>query len=107
VKNRHRKGGQSQRRFDRTREKQVHEHFEQLCEAIQKYLAPERDTLDFVLRGGDGRKMEEFTKECKLMRDFESKFIPRFLTVPEPRQAVLESLPREIWQCRLWQISVT
>ncbi len=93
VKNRHRKGGQSQRRFDRIREKQVHELFAHLCEDAAQRLAPHAGTLDWLAYGGDTHTVQSFLKECRFLREFPCRVLPRFLTVPEPRHETLERLP--------------
>lgn len=93
VKNRHRKGGQSQRRFDRIREKQVHELFGDLCGEAEARLLPWLDRLDFVAYGGDRHTVQAALKECRFLRELPCPVLPRFLTVPEPRHETLERLP--------------
>ncbi len=93
VKNRHRKGGQSQRRFDRIREKQVHELFEHLCEEARERLTPHLSTLDYIVYGGDTHTVQSFLKECRFLNELPCPVLPRFLTVPEPRHETLERLP--------------
>jgi hypothetical protein len=93
VKNRHRKGGQSQRRFDRIREKQVHELFGGLCAEAETRLAPWLGRLDFVAYGGDRHTAQAALKECRFLRELPCPVLPRFLTVPEPRHETLERLP--------------
>ncbi|HZQ38802.1 MAG TPA: Vms1/Ankzf1 family peptidyl-tRNA hydrolase [Dehalococcoidia bacterium] len=93
VKNRHRKGGQSQRRFDRIREKQVHELFGDLCAEAEARLVPWLERLDFVVYGGDRHTVQAALKECRLLRELPCAVLPRFLTVPEPRHETLERLP--------------
>ncbi|MGH2584245.1 MAG: Vms1/Ankzf1 family peptidyl-tRNA hydrolase, partial [Dehalococcoidia bacterium] len=55
VKNRHRKGGQSQRRFERIREGQIREHFDDVADVIRTRLLPAAGGLDAVILGGDRR----------------------------------------------------
>ncbi|MHB8577186.1 MAG: Vms1/Ankzf1 family peptidyl-tRNA hydrolase [Dehalococcoidia bacterium] len=93
VKNRHRKGGQSQRRFDRIREKQVHELFADACEDGRIRLAPYEGTLDYLALGGDTHTVQAFLKECRWLREFAAPSLGRFLTVPEPRHETLVKLP--------------
>ncbi|HLZ72363.1 MAG TPA: Vms1/Ankzf1 family peptidyl-tRNA hydrolase [Dehalococcoidia bacterium] len=93
VKNRHRKGGQSQRRFDRIREKQVHELFGGLCAAAEAQLAPWLGRLDYLAYGGDRHTVQAALKECRFLRDLPCSVLPRFLSVPEPRHETLERLP--------------
>jgi hypothetical protein len=93
VKNRHRKGGQSQRRFERIREKQVHELFEDLCADAHKRIEPFRAQLDWLVFGGDRHTVQAFLKECLYLRNLPVPVLPRFLTVSEPRHETLVSLP--------------
>ncbi len=93
VKNRHRKGGQSQRRFDRIREKQIHELFGGLCAEAEARLLPWLGRLDFIAYGGDRHTVQAALKECRFLRELPHPVLPRFLTVPEPRHETLERLP--------------
>jgi hypothetical protein len=93
VKNRHRKGGQSQRRFDRIREKQIDLLYEQACNAALERLTPRAAELDFLLFGGDRHTVQAFRKECVAIEALPVRVLPRFLTVPEPRHETLERLP--------------
>lgn len=93
VKNRHRKGGQSQRRFDRIREKQIHELFGKACADAEVRLAPHSGALDWLAYGGDRHTVAALLKECRFLREFACPVLPRFLTVPEPRHETLERLP--------------
>ena len=96
VKNRHRKGGQSQRRFDRIRDKQVHELFEHLCADALEMLRPQLGRLDWLAYGGDAHTVLAFEKECPALGQIGLARFPRFLTVPEPRHETLVRLPELI-----------
>jgi len=104
VKNRHRKGGQSQRRFDRIREKQIHELFEHLCEDARLRLEPYTNRLDFLVYGGDRHTVQSFLKECRFLREYPVPVLPRFLTVPEPRHETLERLPALLTSSRVTMV---
>lgn len=93
VKNRHRKGGQSQRRFDRIREKQIDLLYEQACSAAIERLTSHAAELDFLVFGGDRHTVQAFRKECTTVETLPVRVLPRFLTVPEPRHETLERLP--------------
>lgn len=93
VKNRHRKGGQSQRRFECIREKQVHELFGDLCGEAEARLGPWLGRLDYVAYGGDRHTVQAALKGCRFLRELPCPLLPRFLTVPEPRHETLERLP--------------
>jgi|SRR5579883_1623647 len=96
VKNRHRKGGQSQRRFERIREKQIHELFAHCCEDATALLESWRGRLDWLAYGGDAHTVQAFLKACAPLRDFPARVLPRFFSVPEPRHETLERLPELI-----------
>ncbi|MFQ5861300.1 MAG: Vms1/Ankzf1 family peptidyl-tRNA hydrolase, partial [Dehalococcoidia bacterium] len=64
VKGRHRAGGQSQRRFERTRERQLRELMDKACSMLQARFAAYEQRLDYVLLGGDRLTLQEFLKRC-------------------------------------------
>ncbi len=98
VKNRHRKGGQSQRRFDRIREKQVHELFGKACEEAREKLEEYEDEIEFVFFGGDRLTLLAFRKECSYFERFGERVLARVLPVPgDPRRASLDAMPAAIW----------
>jgi VLRF1 release factor-like protein len=104
VKNRHRKGGQSQRRFDRIREKQVHLLFEMACQEAREKLEPYAAEIQHVILGGDRLTLLAFRKECKYFERFGERLLERTLLVPgDPRKATLEQMPREIWSSEVYR----
>ena len=103
VKNRHRKGGQSQRRFDRIREKQVYELFEMACEDARETLEPYEADIEWVLLGGDRHTLQDFRKQCRYFDRFGARVLKRTLLVAgDPRKASLEHAPHEIWSSEVY-----
>jgi hypothetical protein len=100
VKNRHRKGGQSQRRFERIREGQIREHFDDVGEVVRARLLPHAAEIDSVVLGGDRRTIQAWIARSPLPGPLANKLLPRVLDVPEPRRDVLERTPAEIWTSR-------
>lgn len=100
IKNRHRKGGQSQRRFDRIREGHIREHFDDLGEIVRTRLLPVAADLDAVVLGGDRLTMLAQLKRAPLPPALAAKVLPRFITTREPRLAILEQTPAAIWTSR-------
>jgi hypothetical protein len=98
VKNRHRKGGQSQRRFDRIREKQVDELFAKTCGAAWDKLGPRLPNLDAVFFGGDRHTVQAFQNECGRLTALGDRLQKRFLPTPEPRQETLKLAYAMIWR---------
>lgn len=97
VKNRHRKGGQSQRRFDRVREGQVRQHFDDVGEAVRDLLLPVAGSLDGVVLGGDRHTLQAWLTRSPLPPALAARLLPRRIDTPEPRRDVLERTPRAIW----------
>ena len=104
VKNRHRKGGQSQRRFDRIREKQVHELFAKACAEAREKLEPYEQEIEYVFFGGDRHTLQDFRKECTYFERFGDRVMDRVLLVAgDPRRESLDAAPREIWSSEVWR----
>ena len=107
VKNRHKKGGQSQRRFERIREKQVDELFGKACETARETLLPYEVEIQHAFLGGDRHTMQAFRKECSYFERFGDRLMSAVLHVPgDPRRAVLEAMPREVWSSDIWIITL-
>lgn len=103
VKNRHRKGGQSQRRYDRIREKQVHELFGKACAEAREKLEPYEEEIQHVFFGGDRLTLLAFRKECTYFERFGGRVLGRILHVPgDPRRESLDVLPAEIWSSEVY-----
>lgn len=101
VKNRNRKGGQSQRRFERIREGQTREHFDALGEVVRTKILPAAAELDGVVLGGDRRTVQAWLARAPLPPALASIVLPRVLDVPEPRLEVLQRTPVAIWSSRV------
>lgn len=101
VKNRHRKGGQSQRRFDRIREGHIRELFDDVHELIRLRLLPAAARLDAVALGGDRHTVQGLLRRQPLPPALAAKLLPRVIDVPEPRQDVLERSPVAIWSSQV------
>jgi Actinobacteria/chloroflexi VLRF1 release factor len=86
-------GGQSQQRFARRREKQAHEALTAAADNAAAVLTPFSGQLDAVVLGGDKRSVAELRDDPRL-RPYFAMAVDRFLTVPDPRLAVLQGTPR-------------
>jgi hypothetical protein len=94
VKGRHRKGGSSANRFRRRREGQERALIDAAAETGASVLKPYRDRIEYVALGGDRAAVKQVLERVPWL---ESKALPRFFAVPEPRQRVLERLPYELY----------
>lgn len=85
-------GGWSQHRFARRREKQVAEALNAAAEAAVRVFAPHRAELDAVVLGGDKRGFAGLRGDPRL-KPYLAMAAGPFLTVPDPRLAVLRDSP--------------
>jgi hypothetical protein len=86
-------GGTSQHRFARRREKQAAEALGAAAETAAAVFGPFAGRIDAVVLGGDRRAMAALRDDLRLAPYF-GLAVERFLTVPDPRLAVLRSSPR-------------
>ena len=86
-------GGQSQQRFARRREKQAGEALGAAADVAAAVFGPYKDQLDAVVLGGDRRTITGLRDDPRL-RPYFKLAVERFLTVPDPRLAVLRTAPR-------------
>lgn len=101
VKSRHRAGGSSQRRFERSRQRLVRELFDKACQVTGEVFAPFDDRIDYLLLGGERHTLQQFTKRCPLLQRPVAPILRRRLDVQRPGRAALEQLHREVWQSRV------
>ena len=100
VKGRHRKGGSSQRRFERRRGEQARMALEQAAGTAARVLLPHRADLDAVVLGGDRAALQEVMADHRL-RPLRALISGEVLDVPEPRLKVLEATPDAFLATRL------
>jgi len=86
-------GGWSQHRFARRREKQASEALQAAAGAAADVFGRRGGPLDAVVLGGDKRAMAELRQDPRLA-PYVAIATDRFLTVPDPKRAVLEATPR-------------
>ena len=101
VKNRHRAGGSSQRRFERSRERLIRELYDTTCRMTRTVFEPFLGEMDYVMLGGERVTLNGFVKRCRLMQDLEPKRLSRLLPVDRPNQKALESISYEMWKSRV------
>jgi len=97
VHGRHRAGGSSASRFRRRREEQARALLEDAGEAAARVLEPHRARLEAVALGGDRTAVRRMIELRPGLAWLDELALARFFTVPEPRQAVLERLPYDLY----------
>jgi len=98
VKSRHRAGGSSQRRFERSRERLVRELFDRVCREAQGVFAPFGDGIDYLLMGGERHTLKAFVGRCALAQRLAPITLRRTLAVDRPGKKALEQIPYEVWK---------
>ncbi|MFC4062056.1 acVLRF1 family peptidyl-tRNA hydrolase [Planomonospora corallina] len=93
-------GGWSQQRFARRREKQVNQAHEAAAEVALRILGPHTGELEAVILGGDRRAVDALRTDRRLEAVFALEAEP-FLTVPDPRLAVLAAAPEQFRAVRI------
>jgi len=86
-------GGQSQQRFARRREKQAAEALAAAADTAAAVFGRSGRPLDALVLGGDRRAVAGLHDDPRL-RGYFGVAVERFLTVPDPRLAVLRETPR-------------
>lgn len=92
VHGRHRAGGSSSGRFARRRENQARQLVNAAAKTAQRVLGPYERQLDAVVTGGDKSAIRDVLAHDELgwLRPLVAR---RFLTVPDPKLAVLKASP--------------
>lgn len=93
-------GGSSQHRFARRREKQATEALHAAADTAAAVFGQFDGKLDAVVLGGDRRAVAGLRDDPRL-RPYFKLAVERFLTVPDPRLAVLRGTPRQFQAVRI------
>lgn len=104
VHGRHKKGGSSQQRFQRRRQKQIQEFLDRVCTHVLEQLEPYAQELNYIVYGGPRHTVLLLQKRCAFLQSFEDRVLP-LLDVPSLRQKVLETAVGRIWSSCIieWQ----
>jgi len=101
VKSKHRAGGSSQRRFERSRERLVREFFDKTCEVAHSVFSPYQAEIDYVLTGGERHTLGRFVKRCQYFSDLNTRTLKRVLPIHQPDMKALKNVAYETWKSRV------
>ncbi|MEX0762968.1 MAG: Vms1/Ankzf1 family peptidyl-tRNA hydrolase [Dehalococcoidia bacterium] len=107
VKGRHRAGGQSQRRFERNREKWVRELFDEVCEVSRSRFEAYEKPIDWLALGGDRQVLGQFMNRCRMPRDLAERTLPWRPPIDKPGRSELESAVTAVWSSRMYSPPAT
>ena len=97
VKGRHKKGGRSSNRFRRRREEQSAALIGDAADTALAVLEPWRERIEFVALGGHRAAIDDVFESAPALEWLRPLALPRFFTVPDPRQRVLARLPYDLY----------
>ena len=104
VKGRHSAGGQSQKRFERIREKQIQGIFDKTCSVVREKFGPFEGQLDYIFLGGERFTLKGFLKRCEYLQKLSPKILGRVLNVREPKRKALDSVVDIIWESQVLRV---
>jgi hypothetical protein len=101
VKNRHRAGGSSQRRFERSRERLIRELFDKTCEVTRELFDPFTNEIKYVFFGGEKHTVRGFQNRCDYISNMDAHVLSRLLNIEAPNQKTIESISKEIYRSQV------
>jgi peptide subunit release factor 1 (eRF1) len=97
VHARHHKGGSSQARFARHREKQIEQFLIRVCGHVREHIEPHAHSLDYLVYGGARTTILLLRKQCPFLGRFDDRILRTLLDIPDPRKSVLEKAVSTVW----------
>ena len=104
VKNRHRAGGQSQRRFERSRERLIRELYDKTCQTARAVFEPFQADLDYIMLGGESATLTAFAKRCPLLARQPAPTLAARLAVDRPNRKALDGIGYEVWKSGVYML---
>ena len=101
VHSRHKKGGSSQRRFERHRDKQIEYFFDNVCKKSREKLEPYAGEIDHLFYCGERMTVNDFIKQCRFMQGLDDRVMPRLIDIRGHGQRALTEAINKIWSCRV------
>lgn len=100
VKNRHRKGGSSQRRFERSRERLMREFFDRVCVEARKIIEGqpgEGRGIEYVLYGGESGTVRGLRDRCEYVERLKAPAMARLLPVDRPGYKAMQAIGAAVY----------
>jgi peptide subunit release factor 1 (eRF1) len=107
VKSRHKAGGSSQRRFERSRERLIREFFDKSCEAISSIMNPVRKDMHYLLFGGEQNIIKRFSKRCTFVNTMTDVTLRRIVQVEKPGTKSINEISTEVWKSQIYTVRTT
>jgi len=101
VHGRHKKGGSSQARFQRIRNKQACEIYKKTCDITREQFGPYEKDMDHIFLGGESHVLGSFIDACPYLSKHKDILSDKILEVRRPGQKALEGILRKAWMSRV------
>lgn len=101
VKNRHRAGGSSQRRFERSRERLVRELYDKVCEISTSIFEPFLGKIITVYLGGERHTLNGFKKRCTVFTQQKIPVSSRILSVGDPNNKAINQIHKDVYKSKI------
>ena len=102
VKGKHKAGGQSQRRFERNREKWIESLQNKVYEDIKNYLLPEKNKIDYFICLGDIHSLNNFINSTNLKKLFGEKIILKKSNLKNYTSKTILKAASNLWSSRIY-----
>lgn len=107
VKNRHRAGGSSQRRFERSRERLIREFYDDVCIKLKNLVEVKDHKIDSLVYGGEKDTIRGFNQRCKFVQNKKIPTLDRILEINRPGREELYRAVNEVYSCVIYKLRKT
>jgi hypothetical protein len=110
VKNRHRKGGSSQRRFERSRERLMREYFDKVCVEARRLIEGQPGqgkNIEYVLYGGEAGTIRGLRERCDFVEKLRTPTLARLLAVDRPGHKAMQTMGAEVYSSATLELKRT
>lgn len=101
VRAKHKKGGYSQARFQRIREIQVNQFFDEVYCMLHDKFETHLDKITYVIYGGPKLTIKNFLKRNHFIKKLSEKTLDRILDVKDVNRKALEDILKEVWKTKV------
>ena len=107
VKNKHKAGGSSQRRFERNRERMVREFYDQVCTHTRNLFEENKRNVEWLLFGGEKDTIKNFQERCKFLATENISVLDRIIEINRPGVKAMGSAIKELHCCVVYELKKT
>ena len=102
VKGRHKAGGQSQRRFERNREKWIEGLNSKVYDDIKNYIIPEKSNIDYFICLGDTHSLNTFIGSTDLNKIFGDKMLLKRSSIKNYNSKTIIKASSTLWSSKIY-----